>query len=221
MIAALLGRAHRRKVSPQAGFALLVVMTTVAVLGAVVGEFGYNARVELEAAANARDTLRAEYLARSGINLSRLLIKVQTKVIDPLNKMGGGSDIQIIEFAPYLLAAFGGGEDERKSMGELLGFDTTKMQGLGVGRGGSFDVALGTEDGKINLNCGGGIGAQVAQAVPPAGASGSGSQPAQNGAPQLGSSPVSLLYSMVFATMFPARYNHVFDSVNPDDFAGS
>jgi general secretion pathway protein K len=216
VIAALLGRARRRQVSPQAGFALLVVMTTVAVLGAVVGEFGYNARVELEAAANARDTLRAEYLARSGINLSRLLIKVQTKVIDPLNKMGNGSDIQIIEFAPYLLAAFGGGEDERKSMGELLGFDTSRMQGLGVGRGGSFDVVLGTEDGKINLNCGGGIGAQVAQPVPGGGPPGSGSSPAQNGAPQLGSSPVSLLYSMLFATMFPARYNHVFDSVNPD-----
>jgi general secretion pathway protein K len=52
----------------QAGIALIVVTVTLAVLGAVVGDFSFNARVDLEAAANARDTLRAEYLARSSLS---------------------------------------------------------------------------------------------------------------------------------------------------------
>ena len=78
----------------QAGIALIIVTVTIAVLGAVVGDFSFNARVDLEAAANARDTLRAEYLARSGIQLSRLLIKVQQSVLDKNRQFIG--DIQIV-----------------------------------------------------------------------------------------------------------------------------
>src|SRR5262249_37918516 len=140
-----------RKVSRQSGFALVVVTMTVAILAAVVGEFGYNARVEMESAANARDQLRAEYLARSGVNLSRLLIKVQTSVLDPLGtqfKM----DIQIADFAPFLMKAFGS-SDGAEELGGLLGVNAGLIKGLGVGKGATFDVVMGAEDGKINVNC--------------------------------------------------------------------
>ncbi|MDB4970127.1 MAG: hypothetical protein JWN44_5816 [Myxococcales bacterium] len=146
----------------QAGIALVVVTVTVAVLGAVVGDFAFNARVDLEAAANARDTLRAEYLARSGMQLSRLLIKVQQAVLDKNRQYIG--DIQIADFAPYLMKAFGGESDERAGLGALLGLDVTQMKGLGVGKGASFDVTMTSDDGRVNLNCGGGLNPNVAQA---------------------------------------------------------
>jgi len=146
----------------QAGIALIVVTVTLAVLGAVVGDFSFNARVDLEAAANARDTLRAEYLARSGMQLSRLLIKVQQSVLDKNRQFIG--DIQISDFAPYLMKAFGGASDERAGLGALLGIDVSTMKGLGVGKNATFDVTMTSDDGRININCGGGLNPNQQQA---------------------------------------------------------
>lgn len=146
----------------EAGIALVVVTVTIAVLGAVVGDFSFNARVDLEAAANARDTLRAEYLARSGMQLSRLLIKVQQAVLDKNRQYIG--DIQISDFAPYLMKAFGGESDERAGLGSLLGIDVSQMKGLGMGKNATFDVAMTSDDGRININCGGGLNPNVQQA---------------------------------------------------------
>jgi len=146
----------------QTGIALIVVTVTLAVLGAVIGDFSFNARVDLEAAANARDTLRAEYLARSGMQLSRLLIKVQQSVLDKNRQFVG--DIQISDFAPYLMKAFGGESDERAGLGALLGIDVSTMKGLGVGKGATFDVTMTSDDGRINLNCGGGLNPNQQQA---------------------------------------------------------
>jgi general secretion pathway protein K len=171
----------------QRGIALVVVAVTVAVLGAVVGDFSYNARVDLEAAANARDQLRAEYLARSGIALSRLLIKVQQSVIDPARKFLG--DIQITEFSPYLIKAFGGEADERAGLGALLGIDASSLKGLGAGKGATFDVAMSTEDGKLNVNCGGGFGDPNHQ---------------------------QQVYALLGAMFMPPRYNRIFERADAD-----
>jgi general secretion pathway protein K len=180
-------RALQRPVKRQRGIALIVVAVTVAVLGAVVGEFAYNARVDLEAAANARDQLRAEYLARSGIQLARLLIKVQQSVLDKNRQYIG--DIQISEFAPYLIKAFGGGADERAGLGAMLGLDTSNMKGMGVGKNASFDLNMATEDGKLNVNCGGG----------------------------LNDTPHQLqTYTVLMSMMWPPRYNRMFENSDAD-----
>jgi general secretion pathway protein K len=159
-------RRLRQPVGPrrrrQAGIALIVVTVTLAVLGAVVGDFSFNARVDLEAAANSRDTLRAEYLARSGIQLSRLLIKVQQSVIDRNRQFIG--DLQISQFAPFLVKAFGGAADERAGLASLLGFDASQLKGLGAGKGATFDVTMASDDGRININCGGGLNPNQQQA---------------------------------------------------------
>ena len=99
--------------------------------------------------------MRAEYLARSGINLSRLLIKVQQSVLDKARQYIG--DIQIADFAPILLKAFGGDTDDQAALGSLIGVDTSMLKGLGAGKGQSFDVAITSDDGLININCGGGL----------------------------------------------------------------
>ena len=59
------------------GMALLMVMTSIAVLTAVVVEFAYETHVDVTLAANARDELRAHYMARSATNLSRLVLHFQ------------------------------------------------------------------------------------------------------------------------------------------------
>ena len=62
------------------GVTMLIVVVAIAVLTAVATEFAYNSRVDLQLAANQRDEVRAYFLARSGIGLSRLLLRFQKQV---------------------------------------------------------------------------------------------------------------------------------------------
>jgi general secretion pathway protein K len=71
--------------SGQRGVALILVLTTIAILTSVGVDFSYSSRVSLKLAENLRDETRAYYLARSGINLSRLLLHFQKQV----DGMGG------------------------------------------------------------------------------------------------------------------------------------
>src|SRR5258705_4790305 len=66
------------------GVALILVLTTLAILTAVGVDFSYSSRVSLKLAENLRDETRAEYMARSAINLSRLLLHFQKQ----LDQMG-------------------------------------------------------------------------------------------------------------------------------------
>ena len=179
----------RRPVSRQKGIALVIVASTIAVLAAVLGDFSYNARVDLETAANGRDQLRAEYLARSGIQLAHLLIKVQQTVLDQAQVRQFIGDVQIGDFAPYLMKAFGGADDERAGLGSLLGIDTAKMKGLGVGKNATFDVVMTSDDGRLNVNCGGGI----------------------NDVPHQ-----QQLYAILSSLFWPPRYNRMFEAPDAD-----
>ncbi len=62
------------------GIALILAVVAIAVLTAVATEFAYNSRVDLQLATNQRDEVRAYYLARSGIAISRLLLTFQKQV---------------------------------------------------------------------------------------------------------------------------------------------
>lgn len=62
------------------GVALLLVLIGLAVLGLVSQETRYNSVVELRLATNARDEMRAHYLAKSGIGLSRLMMRFQKQM---------------------------------------------------------------------------------------------------------------------------------------------
>lgn len=56
------------------GVALLIVLLVTALLVALVFEFAYSTRVSLRAAVNFRDSQRAYYLARSGVNVAGRLL---------------------------------------------------------------------------------------------------------------------------------------------------
>jgi general secretion pathway protein K len=66
--------------SGERGAALLVVMVAVAVLTALAVDLAYDTRVSLRIAGNARDELRATYLAKSGVALQRLVLSFQQDV---------------------------------------------------------------------------------------------------------------------------------------------
>ncbi|HZH04201.1 MAG TPA: type II secretion system minor pseudopilin GspK, partial [Myxococcaceae bacterium] len=71
-------RARPRK--NERGVAMLIAIISIAVLTVLATEFAYNSRVDLQMATNARDELRAYYMARSGVQLSRLLLRFQRQI---------------------------------------------------------------------------------------------------------------------------------------------
>jgi general secretion pathway protein K len=59
---------------------MLLVLVGLAVLTLVANELRYNSVVELRLATNQRDELRAHFLAKSGVGLSRLLLRFQKQM---------------------------------------------------------------------------------------------------------------------------------------------
>jgi general secretion pathway protein K len=59
----------------QRGVALLVVLSTITLVGSVVAELQFDTRVDLQLALNARDDVQAEYSALSALRVRALLLK--------------------------------------------------------------------------------------------------------------------------------------------------
>ena len=64
--------------------ALLLCISMLALLIALTSEFTYETSIHAMQAANARDEVRAHYLARSAVSISRLLIKIQQRFVEPI-----------------------------------------------------------------------------------------------------------------------------------------
>ncbi|WP_002639002.1 general secretion pathway protein GspK [Myxococcus hansupus] len=69
-----------RRTRGSRGVALIIAVVSIAILTVIATDFAYNSRVDLQLAANQRDEVRAYYMARSGIALSRLLLRFQKQV---------------------------------------------------------------------------------------------------------------------------------------------
>lgn len=179
----MLGRDRRER-----GVALVAVVVVLVVIATAAADFAYNTQVDLNAAVNARDDLRAHYLSRSGVNLAMLLMRVQQRMIDPNRKFLGGMDLQIADYAPFLVTAFQSKEGA-EALGSMLGLQARGIKGLGVDMG-SFDLEMESLDGKINLNCGGGTNA--------------------------GSQNVVRFAASLAALMLPERYNRLFEEADED-----
>jgi len=80
-------RSARRRA--ERGVAMLVVMSTLALVASVVADFQFNARVDLQLAVNARDEVQAEYNALSALRLRALLLKNSRVLTDSLATLGG------------------------------------------------------------------------------------------------------------------------------------
>ncbi len=89
----------------QRGVALLVVISTIALVASVVADFQFNSRVDLQLALNARDELQAEYNALSALRLRALLLKNARVVTQAMNSISGimGMDATMMPPAGQLL----------------------------------------------------------------------------------------------------------------------
>ena len=156
----------RRSRDRQSGVALLVTISALSMLIALVSQFSYGTTVDAAQASNARDELRAHYLARSAMELSRMLIKIQLTFVEPvmaqaqkmLNDMAGqdlGISLRVTDYAPMLLGFFAGNKTDVSMLGTLVGIDTSQAKGLATVQG-HMNAEITNEDGKIDLNCGAG-----------------------------------------------------------------
>lgn len=148
-------RAKRR--ARERGIALVMVMGAVAILTVMLAEFQDETSAELASATAQRDGIQAEYMARSALNLSRLLIASEPsmrKAIAPLFMLMKRTPPQLPlwEFSDRLLGAF----NDQESSGEFsrtAGVDINEGKNLGMPNG-RWELSIVDEDSKINMNLG-------------------------------------------------------------------
>jgi general secretion pathway protein K len=137
---------QRRK---KRGVALVLVLGSIAIMTIMLTEFQDEATGELSAALADRDALKAEYLAKSGINLARLLIAAEPIMRQPLSFLVR-TQIPVWEFSDRILGAFNDKEGSA-SFAALTNTDLSQGKNLGI-EGGRFNVDIVDEDSKVNVN---------------------------------------------------------------------
>jgi general secretion pathway protein K len=148
-------RARRRK--HERGVALIMVLGAIAIMVVMLAEFQDEAGAEFAAATASRDSVQAEYFARSGINLSRLLIAAEPTMragIAPLFMLMKQTPPQlpVWEYSDRILGAFNDTNGAQDFAG-LSGLDMSQSKNIGL-KGGHFEVDIVDEDAKINVNMG-------------------------------------------------------------------
>lgn len=137
-----------------------MVLLAIVVLTVFLTDVQQQSSATLSSAIAARERLKAEYHARSAINLARMLLAVEPTVrqaIAPLFAMMTGGkaalpQIPVWEFADGVLGAYNCPE-RAEAFGQLAGVDVSQSENLGLGTGsGCFEVVIVDEDSKISVN---------------------------------------------------------------------
>jgi general secretion pathway protein K len=138
--------------------ALVLVLGALTIMTVMLTEFQDETSAELGSALSERDALKAEYAAKSAVNLSRLLIATEPTVRkSPVGMMlammyGGGAppQIPIWEFADRVLGAFNDPEASA-AFSSFTSVNLAEGKNLGLNDAG-FKVDIVDEDSKININ---------------------------------------------------------------------
>ena len=138
----------------------MLVLTSLTLMTILLTSVQDETSAELGDAVTSRDALKAEYAAKSAINLSRLLISAEQPVVRPALSMIGMmlgrkkmGQIPIWEHAPALLGAFND-DSSVQSFASMAGFSIDEAKNLGL-EGARFEVNVVDEDSKINVNLAG------------------------------------------------------------------
>jgi general secretion pathway protein K len=147
----------RKKLRDERGIALLMVIGAIVVLTVMLAEFQEDTGAEVAAATASRDALQAEYMARSAVNLSRLLIATEPTIraaIAPLFMLlkRNPPQIPVWEFSDRILGAFNGA-DQGAAFRDTLGIGGNEGKNLQMPDG-HFELEIVDEDSKINVNQG-------------------------------------------------------------------
>jgi general secretion pathway protein K len=146
----VLGRSRARKNAPKRGVALLMVMGTLTVLTVMLTEFQDSTSAELGSSVSARDQIKAEYAARSAVNLTRLLLAAEPTIRGPLALLTQGAQIPVWEYTDVILGAFNDADGGAVFEG-MSGMRLQDGRNLGL-EGARFSLVVVDEDSKLNLN---------------------------------------------------------------------
>lgn len=146
------------------GAALLTVLVSVAVLTAMAVDLAYQSSVSLQIAGNARDELRAQYLARSGVAMGRLVLSFQEQ-LDALAPRGvtGVPRVQLFNLVPVGPALVDGlfsgaavplaeGEAETKARKAAAPTFEAEIDDEGRKVNAQLEGLVGTSDSKVQQN---------------------------------------------------------------------
>jgi general secretion pathway protein K len=132
----------------------VIALTILAVL---VADLHETTGTSFAAAVAERDQLRAEYLAKSGVNLTRMLIAQERPLrmmVDMIFKMIAPGrptpQIPVWQYADSILRPFADFNNSKEDAAGA-GFDLDLSEGLGK-TGGTFEILATAENGKVNLN---------------------------------------------------------------------
>lgn len=139
------------------GMAMLVAILTILILAIVLADMHQNTATSFQLATTQRDRLRAEYMARSGVNLTRMLVAnepaIRTAVQPVFQAMMGGRrlpQLPIWSFANEVLEPFCNYEAAQANR-DASGIDFSAAAGLGD-TGGTCQIVAFAENSKLNLN---------------------------------------------------------------------
>ncbi|MCS6797108.1 MAG: general secretion pathway protein GspK [Myxococcota bacterium] len=138
------------------GVALVLVLSTVSILGVVLYDMQESAAVAHAVGVARRDEVQAEFMARSGLQLTRLLVASEERirtVVAPLYQMllrRPPPQLPVWTLADEVLAPFCDWSNARER-GDEAGIDFGAAQGLGETPGTCSIVAV-AENAKINVN---------------------------------------------------------------------
>jgi general secretion pathway protein K len=134
-----------------------MVLGAIAIMIVMLAEFQDDAGAEFVSATSTRDSVQAEYFARSAVNLSRLLVAAEPtmrQAITPIFMLlkQNPPQLPVWVYADRILGAFNDKEASQDFAG-LAGLDMSLGKNLGL-KGGRFEVVIVDEDAKINVNMG-------------------------------------------------------------------
>ncbi|HWO21367.1 MAG TPA: hypothetical protein VNO30_21515 [Kofleriaceae bacterium] len=140
----------QRKRRKQRGVAIITVLIALSLTLILTTQFGTATNIDLIAAANYRDQMRAHFLSRSALNFTEFVVRLQQILDKPAVQQQIGP-VQVTEFANQLMLAFCGTSQEVRA---AVGDAATLSKGLGADIGTCGVVgAITTDDDKINMNC--------------------------------------------------------------------
>ncbi len=147
--------ASKRRFRPsERGMALIVVFTTIAILSTSIIEYVYNTRVNLYLAQNQRDEVKAYFLARSGVSLTRLALAYQGELEGQGGFIGNAisrSNFQLWQYLDLLLPTFSSGALDADQYG-AIDLEEQGASGFGDIHGSIEFQRPEPEEGKININ---------------------------------------------------------------------
>jgi general secretion pathway protein K len=138
------------------GLALVVAMTAIAILAVMLADMHENTTASYVVATTQRDQLRAEAIAKSGLQLTRLLVALEPairSIVAPMYQAVFGRPppmLPVWTYADGILRPFCNYEEAR-ALGETVGVDFAQADGLGD-TGGTCEIIALAENSKLNVS---------------------------------------------------------------------